>query len=103
MGFSIKKLFVILATEESSGRKIGLFRTICAIFGSLLVSFLFICFIALILALPLREAIVVPFLFHTFVWAVFALWISVSPSKLSALLRVIVPTTILSITIFILF
>ena len=49
------------------------------------------------------ESIVVPLLFNTLFWAISALWISLSYTKLIALLRVLIPTFIFTILLIILY
>lgn len=99
----MKKLIKTLSTYEKSGKKIGLFRTLCAIFGGLLVAYLGMALLMYIIPGIPGESILVPLLFNTMAWAAVALWISVAPSRLSALLRVIIPTSIFSIFIVILY
>jgi hypothetical protein len=99
----MKNLIKTLSTPEESGRKIGLFRALCAIFGGLLVSYLGMTLLIYIIPGSAGESIVVPLLFNTMAWAMIALWISISPSKLSAIWRVVIPTFIFSILIAILY
>jgi hypothetical protein len=99
----MKNLIKTLSTPEKSGRKIGLFRALCAIFGGLLVSYLGMTLLIYIIPGKPSESIIVPLLFNTMAWAMIALWISISPSKLSAILRVVIPTFIFSILIAILY
>lgn len=99
----MNELIKILSTPEESGRKIGVFRTLCAIFGGLLVAYLGMTLLIYIIPGKPGESIIVPLLFNTMAWAMIALWISVSPTKLSAILRVVIPTLIFSILIAILY
>jgi len=99
----MKKLIKSLSIPESSGKKIGLFRTICAIFGGLLVAYLSMTLLIFLIPASVGESIIIPLLLNTFVWAVCALWISLSSTKLNALLKVIVPSSIFSILIIILY
>jgi hypothetical protein len=99
----MKNLIKTLSIPEESGRKIGVFRTLCAIFGGLLVSYLGMTLLIYIIPGSAGESIVVPLLFNTMAWAMIALWISISPSKLSAIWRVVIPTFIFSILIAILY
>jgi hypothetical protein len=99
----MKNLIKTLSTPEKSGRKIGLFRALCAIFGGLLVSYLGMTLLIYMIPGKPGESIIVPLLFNTMAWAMIALWISISPSKLSAILRVVIPTFIFSILIAILY
>lgn len=99
----MKKLIKTLSIPEQSGKKIGLFRTLCAIFGGLLVAYLGMTLLIYIIPGSAGESIIVPLLFNTMAWAIIALWISISPSKLSALLKVIIPTFVFLILIAILY
>lgn len=99
----MKKLIKSLSIPESSGKKIGLFRTICAIFGGLLVAYLSMTLLIFLIPASVGESIIIPLLLNTFVWAVCALWISLSSTKLNALLKVIVPSSIFFILIIILY
>lgn len=99
----MKELIKNLSIPEQSGKKIGLFRTLCAIFGGLLVAYLGMTLLIYIIPGSPGESIIVPLLLNTMAWAGVALWISVSSTKLIALLRVVIPTLIFSILIAILY
>ncbi len=99
----MKELIKNLSIPEQSGKKIGLFRTLCAIFGGLLVAYLGMTLLIYIIPGTPGESIIVPLLLNTMAWAGVALWISVSSTKLIALLRVVIPTLIFSILIAILY
>ncbi|MCG3699480.1 hypothetical protein L5F42_06490 [Aliarcobacter butzleri] len=99
----MKELIKSLSIPETSGKKIGLFRALCAIFGGLIVAYLGMTLLIYIIPGKPGESIVVPLLLNTMVWAISALWISLAYSKLSAIVRVIVPTLIFSILIAILY
>ncbi|CAM3948737.1 hypothetical protein [Arcobacter cloacae] len=99
----MKKLIKTLSIPEQSGKKIGLFRTLCAIFGGLVVAYLGMTLLIYIIPGSAGESIIVPLLFNTMAWAGVAIWISVAPSRLSALLRVVIPALIFSILIAILY
>jgi hypothetical protein len=99
----MKELIKTLSIPEKSGKKIGLFRTICAILGGLVVAYLGMTLFIYIIPGKPGESIIVPLLFNTMAWAMIALWISVAPTKLSAILRVIIPTFIFLILIAILY
>ena len=99
----MRKLIKNLSIPERSGKKIGFFRTICAIFGGLIVAYLGMTLLIYIIPGSAAESIVVPLLFNTFFWAITALWISLSSTKLIALLRVLMPTLIFTILLIILY
>lgn len=92
-----------LKVPENSGKRIGLFRTLCAIFGGLAVAYLSMTLLVFIIPGSAGESIIVPLLLNTFAWAVASLWISVSSSRYLALLKCIVPSLIFGIILIILF
>jgi len=94
---SIKEMYYNFITPEKSGKKIGLFRTLLAIFGALIVTYLGMMVLLFVSPGSFLDLVVVFVLFYTFVWACSALWIVLAPSKLSALLRVIIPVFIFSL------
>lgn len=95
----IKKLSI----PEKSGKTIGLFRGICAIIGGLCVAYLGMTLLIYLLPVTPGESIIIPLLFNTFAWSVAALWIVLAPTKLSALLRSVVPTLGFAIVIAVFF
>jgi hypothetical protein len=99
----IKQLYTTLATPEQNGKKIGLFRTLTAIFGGLVVAYLGMTLLAFIIPSPIKESAVVSIMFNTFTWAAVAAWIALSYTKLSALLKFFVPTIIFSLVLYFLF
>lgn len=92
-----------LSIPENNGKKIGLFRINCSIFGGLIAAYLSMTFLALLIPAKIQEAAVVSIMLNTLIWAVFAVYISLSPSKLSALLRFLIPTIISALSIYIFF
>jgi len=96
-------LYKNLSVQEKSGRKIGLFRTLCAIFGGLFVAYLGMTLLVFLIPTDASKSIVVPLMLNTLAWAFAALWISVAPTKWSALMRAVVPTLVFSIAILIAF
>ena len=101
--FSNNKLYQNFITPEKNGKKVGIFRTICAIFGGLIVSYLGMTLLAFLIPTIAEESIIVPLVFNTFAWACVAFWISLSPSKLSAFLCCVIPTFVFSILIYFFF
>lgn len=99
----INNLYKNLSIQEKSGRKIGLFRTICAIFGGLCVAYLGMTLVLFLVPTKATDSIIIPLMLNTLAWAIAALWISVSPTKWSALLRSIVPSLVFLIAIIIAF
>lgn len=98
-----KQIYTSLATPEQSGKKIGLFRIITAIFGGLLVAYLGMTLLALLLPLEVKQSAIISIMFNTFVWAIYATWIVLSHSKLSALLKFLIPCTIFCIALYFLY
>lgn len=94
-----KQIYADFITPEKNSKKIGIFRILCAIFGGLFVAYLGMMVLALLVPGTLGDKIVVPLLFNTLAWAIAGLWIIVSPSKLIALLRSVIPIIIFSILI----
>lgn len=99
----MKKYLNQLKAAETSGTKIGLFRTICSIFGGLMVAYLGMTLLVFIIPGTAGESIIVSLLLNTLAWAIIALWISLSKTKYIALLRCTVPTLIFGILLIILY
>ncbi|RXK00668.1 MULTISPECIES: hypothetical protein [Arcobacteraceae] len=99
MNSNFKTIYKNLSTPENSGKKIGLFRTLCSIFGGLLVSYLFMTLLSFLTPVPLGESLVIPIYLYTLLWAVFSFWIALSHTKLIALKRVFIPSLICAIGI----
>lgn len=97
------KIYKKLSTPENNGKKIGLFRSLCSIFGGLFVAYLGMTLLVYIIPGTSGESIIIPLLLNTLAWAVAALWIVLSPTKWSALMRSLVPSLIFSLAILILF
>ncbi|MFY9070857.1 hypothetical protein PZQ46_09870 [Aliarcobacter butzleri] len=99
----IKRFYNYLVIPETSGKKIGLFRTLAAIFGGLIVSYLGMTLVAFLLPMKVSQSGIISIMFNTFAWACIATWIALSYTKLSALLKVLIPTVIFSISLYILY
>ncbi|AXH13118.1 hypothetical protein [Halarcobacter bivalviorum] len=99
MNSNCKTIYKNLSTPENSGKKIGLFRTLCSIFGGLLVSYLFMTLLTFLIPAPLGESLVIPIYLYTLLWAVLSFWIALSYTKLIALKRVFIPSLICAIGI----
>ena len=96
-----KQFYHLLSTPENNGRKIGLLRTFCAIFGGLIVSYLGMTLLAIIIPIPIKESTILSIMFNTLAWAACATWIALSYTKLHALLKVIIPIIIFSLALII--
>lgn len=99
---SLVSFYKHLKTPEINGRKIGLFRIVVAIVGGLLISYLAIILLAIIFPASKAQSLVVSLYLYTFVWACCILWIALSYTKFSALLKVFIPSTIFTIMILVL-
>jgi len=95
----INKIYNNLKTPEQNGKKIGIFRTLCSIFGGLLVAYLAMTTLVFFIPDEVSISIILPLLFNTLAWAAAALWIVVAPTKLASLNRVIIPSLIFSFII----
>jgi len=90
----VNKIYNNLKTPEQDGKKIGLFRTLCSIFGGLIVAYLAMTTLVFFIPDEVSVSIILPLLFNTLAWAVAALWIVIAPTKLASLERVIIPSFI---------
>jgi len=92
-----------LSIPEKNGKKIGLFRTVTAFLGGLVIASLEMTLLIYIIPGTPGETIIVPIILNTFFWSATALWISLSSTKWIALLRTIIPAISLSILLIILY
>lgn len=99
----MKEYINSLKIAEISGKKIGLFRTICSIFGGLSVAYLGMTLFTFILPIDVFGALRISTHFYCILWAIIALWISLSKTRYIALLRSIVPSLIFGIILIVLF
>lgn len=99
----IQKFYNYLSTPEIKGRKIGLFRTITAILGGLIVAYLGMTLFAFIIPLPIKQSAIFSIMFNTFAWAVIATWIALSFTKLDALLKFLIPSIFFLIILYLLY
>ncbi len=88
----IKKVYKKLSTAEKNGKKIGLFRTLCSIFGGLIIAYLGMTFLAFILPGKTEESAIIAIMFNTLIWVIVSIYIILSPTRLIALLRFSIPT-----------
>ncbi|MCK9337261.1 MAG: hypothetical protein M0P43_05485 [Arcobacteraceae bacterium] len=99
----ILNIYKYLAIPEQNGKEIGLFRILTAIFGGLIVAYLGMTLIAFIIPWEIKESAVISIMFNTFVWACISTWIALSYTKLSALLKFLIPSIVFSIALYILY
>lgn len=99
----IKKTYTKLNTPEENGKILGWFRVVLTIFGGLILSYLFMTLLAFILPLKIQESTIISIMFNTLAWAYATTWIALSYTKLIALLRFLIPTTICAIALYILY
>lgn len=97
----IKRIYNNLSKPESSGKEIGLFRSLIAIFGGLLCSYLAMTLLAFLLPDDISKTAIISIMFNTFTWACTATWIVLSYTKLEALLKFLIPTILISIILYI--
>ncbi|AXH14031.1 hypothetical protein [Malaciobacter mytili] len=96
----IKKIYQILKTPETNGKQIGIFRIFSSIFGGLLVAYLGMTLVAFLIPLEVKESAIISIMFNTFAYAGAITWIALASSKLEALKRVLIPTTIFTIALY---
>ena len=86
-------------THPPARGKLGWVKAACAVLGGLASAYsgmtLLVCFIPA----SLGESILVPFLFTPLVWSLAGLWISLSPTRRSALMRSALPTLVFALGI----
>ncbi|MFA5704170.1 MAG: hypothetical protein WC982_11720 [Advenella sp.] len=99
----ISNFYNYLILPEEKGKKIGLFRTLSAIFGGLAVAYLGMTLLAFTLPMEVKQSAIISIMLNTFVWAGMATWIALSYTRLSALLKFLIPTIVFSITLYILY
>jgi hypothetical protein len=95
----LKKLYNYLSTPEKNGKTIGLFRTITSLFGGLIVSYLGMTLLAVIVPLKIQDSTIISIFFNTLAWAMVTIYIALSYTKLSALLKFLIPTIIFTISL----
>ncbi|AFL69280.1 hypothetical protein [Sulfurospirillum barnesii] len=99
MFYFLKQRFSHLAIPEKNAKRIGMFRTLCAIFGGLCVAYLGMTLLLFILPVSPGESLVIPLLFNTLAWALASLWIVLAPTRLRALWRSVLPTLCFAVLI----
>ncbi len=99
----LKDLYISLSTPELNGKTIGKFRIISAIFGGLLVSYSGMTLIAFLIPEEIKLSAIISILFNTIAWASVSLWIALSYTKLSALLKVIILSVLFLISLYFLY
>ena len=99
----MRELINKLKTPEISGKKIGLFRIVCAIFGGAIITLLIVSVILTIIPTNKEPMTIASIILDGSIWAIFAFWISLSISKYIVLLRCIVPIIILGLILIIIY
>ncbi|MDD2639547.1 MAG: hypothetical protein PHS65_00970 [Arcobacteraceae bacterium] len=97
----MKMLIQNLKIPENSGKRIGLFRTLCAIFGGLIVALLAMAVLIHITPSNKGDITLVSIILDGSVWALVAFWVVLAPSKFSALLRCTIPSVVFTIALLI--
>ena len=99
----MRELINKLKTPEISGKKIGLFRIFCAIFGGAIITLLIVSVILTIIPTNKEPMTIASIILDGSIWAIVAFWISLSINKYIALLRCIVPIIILGLILIIIY
>lgn len=99
----MRELINKLKTPEISGKKIGLFRIVCAIFGGAIITLLIVSVILTIIPTNKEPMTIASIILDGSIWAIVAFWISLSVSKYITLLRCIVPIFILGLILTIIY
>ena len=99
----MRELINKLKTPEISGKKIGLFRIFCAIFGGAIITLLTVSVVLTIIPKNKEPMTIASIILDGSIWAIVAFWISLSVSKYIALLRCIVPIFILGLILTIIY
>ena len=92
-----------LKVPEISGKKIGLFRIFCAIFGGAIITLLTVSVVLTIIPKNKEPMTIASIILDGSIWAIVAFWISLSVSKYITLLRCIVPIFILGLILTIIY
>ncbi len=90
-----------LKVPEISGKKIGLFRIFCAIFGGAIITLLTVSVVLTIIPKNKEPMTIASIILDGSIWAIFAFWISLSISKYIVLLRCFIPIIILALILII--
>ena len=86
--------------EKGAGPcRLGRFKVLCAFFGGLSVAYSGMILMALITPADLGTSMLVPFLFTPFAWSLSGLWVSLAPTRRSALIRSALPTGLFTLGI----
>ena len=99
----MKEYINSLKIPENSGKRIGLFRIVCAIFGGAIITLLTVSVVLTIIPKNKEPMTIASIILDGSIWAIFAFWISLSVSKYIALLRCIVPIFILGLILTIIY
>ncbi|WP_418186510.1 hypothetical protein [Aliarcobacter lanthieri] len=99
----MKDYILRLKTPEISGKKIGIFRVLCAIFGGLILSYFGMGLLVFIFPFSMEEGLFVSAYMYCIVWAFVAIWISLARTKYIALMRWFIPSIVFGIVLLIIF
>ncbi len=97
----MKEYINSLKIPENSGKKIGLFRIVCAIFGGAIITLLTVSVVLTIIPKNKEPMTIASIILDGSIWAIFAFWISLSISKYIVLLRCFIPIIILALILII--
>ena len=99
----MKEYINSLKIPENSGKRIGLFRIVCAIFGGAIITLLTVSVVLTIIPKNKEPMTIASIILDGSIWAIVAFWISLSINKYIALLRCIVPIIILGLILIIIY
>ena len=99
----MKEYINSLKIPENSGKRIGLFRIVCAIFGGAIITLLTVSVVLTIIPKNKEPMTIASIILDGSIWAIVAFWISLSISKYIAILRCIIPIIILGLILIIIY
>lgn len=102
-GFAMKELIRELKIPEKSGKKIGLFRTVCATLGGLVITILSMALLITIISVKKEDMTLMSIILNGTVWALVGFWIALASSKYEALLRAFIPSVVLTLAFIIVY
>lgn len=86
-----------VSVPDQQGGRMGWFRAVCAVFGGLAVAYSAMTLLVVLVPGDKTHALFIPFLFTPLAWACTGLWISLSRTRLQAVVRSCGPTLLFSL------
>lgn len=99
----LNKLYRYLFLAEESGKTLGVFRSLVSILGGLVLSYLAMILLPFLLPLEIKESAVLSIMFSTFAWAIISTWIALAYTRFDVLLRFIVSSLFITISLYFLY